>query len=133
MFSYQIYEVFSKHCGKNFESNFRKRKIKSHRFKKFQDGCFSERIAKLNFTWKERESDRIRDKGVLIKVALKNICCKSFLEFSHSNVVVRAQAEIWNSMTLLNSAKVIFPGISEKANDSDVLIALLVLYFRKTT
>ena len=49
----------------------------------------AETIAMLNFNWNGRDSDRSREKGFLIIVALENIYSKNFLKFSNPKFVVK--------------------------------------------
>ena len=86
----------------------------------------------MNFIWQGKEN------GALIIAVLENVSLKFSEIFQLKSRgdaldLVSVQAGIWNSMTVLNSAKVIFPSISENANDSDFLVALLVFYFRRKT
>ena len=75
----------------------------------------------LSSIWKERDSDRSREKGVLGKGVLEKKYCKYFLKVSISKFVVKhlkLQAEIWNPVTLLNSTNSTTLGISQYKKDS---------------
>ena len=105
---------------KDFASTLRKCKFKAKMFWKFQNGCFSERIAMLSFIWKERDSNGSREKGVLlIGVSEYNFseCFKLKIRGKALNLV-KLQAKIWKPMTLQNSAKKLFVCISQNANVS---------------
>ena len=67
----------------DFGNTLRKCKIKGKRFRKFQNGCFSEKIAMLNFIWKGRDSDRSREKEVLFIDVLESNRSKNFLKVSN--------------------------------------------------
>ena len=59
----------------------------------------------LSSIWKERDSDRSREKGVLGKDVLENNCSKYFLKVSISKFLVkhlRLPAKIWKPIALLN-------------------------------
>ena len=85
-----------------------KRQMKVKRFCKFQNCCFSERIATLSSIWKERDSGKSREKGVLCEDVLENYCSNFFLKVSFSKFMVKhlkLPLKIWKPITLLNSIK----------------------------
>ena len=64
----------------------------------------------LSFIWKERDSNRSRDKEVLLIGVLEYNFSKNC-----SLDLVKLQAEIWEPVNQEDSTKVIFPGISQNA------------------
>ena len=75
----------------------------------------------LSSIWKERDSDRSREKGVLGKDVLENNCSKYFLKVSISKFLVkhlRLPAKIWKPIALLNPTSSTTPGISQNKKDS---------------
>ena len=74
----------------------------------------------LSFIWKKRDSNRSREKGILLIGVLQYKFSESFQLKIRGEALdlVKLQAEIWKPVALLNYTKVFFPGISQNSNVS---------------